>query len=208
MSDYPLLVAPRPVRLGVACHAVVNRAHPHSAHDRVRIADSSPLNTLFSDSSSDKDSPRSSPRSVSVNTQSLLSSSLCSSGLPSEALEEFLSILRPSLPVPRSRRQAASLPAHPHDRPLIFQARNTLDLLSETTDIPDDMDTSRSQQPSRNSICRTPDPMNEDESTFDVDNDNLPFRWYKSNVLFMISPLSPAAIPLPQPTPDEMVDML
>ncbi|KAG5342227.1 hypothetical protein C0989_004539 [Termitomyces sp. Mn162] len=174
MSDQPLLVAPRPVRLG---GVVVGRTHAHSAHDRL-LTNASPLDdfklTLFSDSSSDKDSlsPRSSPRS----------------GLPSEALEEFLSILRPSFfpptsPVLRSRRQAASLPAYPQDRSLTFQARNRLELLSETTNISDDMDISRSQQPSRNSICLTPDPMNEDEAHLDIDSDNFPFRWYKSNPL-------------------------
>ncbi|KAG6832686.1 hypothetical protein H0H92_012258 [Tricholoma furcatifolium] len=217
--EYPLLVAPRPVRLASAYHAIINKAH--SAHDRVRIADTNSLDdfklALFADSSADKDSlsPRSSPRS----------------GLPSEALEEFLSILRPSFfppasPVLRTRRQAAaSLPAYTQDRTYSLQGRTRLELLPQHAD--DDMDISRSQQPSRNAICHTPESMT-DESPPDFDIDGLPFRWYKNNALSspisrthtrnpflryasdqspaLISPLSPASIPLPQPTPDEMVD--
>ncbi|KAG6845225.1 hypothetical protein H0H87_012217 [Tephrocybe sp. NHM501043] len=179
-SDYPLLVAPRPVRITSAYHSIANRAH--SNHDRLRIPDNSPLDdfklTLFSDPS-DKDpvSPRASPRS----------------GLPSEAVEEFLSILRPSFfppasPVLRTRRQAATLPAYSQDRSLSFQGRSRLELMSQASDSSDDMNISRSQQPSRNAICHTPDSMNEAE-TFDLDNDTLPFRWYKTNVLCALSSL-------------------
>ncbi|KAG6854924.1 hypothetical protein C0991_009747 [Blastosporella zonata] len=220
-SDYPLVVAPRPVRLTSAYHAIVNRAH--TTHECIRIAETNPLDdfklALFADPS-DKDptSPRASPRSP----------------LPSEALEEFLSILRPSFfppasPVLRSRRQAASLPTYSQDLSFSLQGRARLELMSQSSDTSDDMDISRSQQPSRNTTCRTPDSMNEAESSLDLDNDTLPFRWYKANVLsspisrthtrnpflryasnqspILISPLSPAAIPLPQPTPDEMVEM-
>ena len=63
-NDYPVLVAPRPVRLASGQHTVYNRPY----HDRARITDSSSIDdfkvALFSDIPPDKDlsSPRSSPR--------------------------------------------------------------------------------------------------------------------------------------------------
>ncbi|KAG6820568.1 hypothetical protein H0H93_015088 [Arthromyces matolae] len=204
-ADHPLLVAPRPIRLGAAYHAVLS--------NRVRLPDSTALDVAL-----DKDLPsqRSSPRSA----------------LPSEALEEFLSILRPSLfapssPVLRARRQATSF-TQDH-RSYGFQSRNRRELLSDSNSPSDDLDHFRSQQPSRNSICNSPDSINEDETILNLENEGISLRRYKTNILsspvsrthtrnpflrhaadrspVLIPPLSPAAIPLPQPTPDELGDI-
>ncbi|GLB35094.1 hypothetical protein LshimejAT787_0206590 [Lyophyllum shimeji] len=222
-NDHPTLVAPRPVRLPSAYHALVSRAH--SGHDRIKISETNSFDdlkvALFSDSSSDKDqaSPRSSPR--------------C--GLPTEALEEFLSILRPSFfppvsPVLRTRRQGTtSLPAFAQDRSLLYKARSRLDVIPQHNDVVDEMDITRSGQPSRNARSYTPDSVIDLESSLDHDADSPPFRWRKTNILSspisrnhtrnpfvrhasnqsptLISPLSPAAIPLPLPTPDEMMEI-
>ncbi|KAG6886042.1 hypothetical protein C0993_005226 [Termitomyces sp. T159_Od127] len=154
--DQPLLVAPRPMRLAgtrAQPHAV-DRTRADAARDEFKLADK------------DAASPRSSPRSASF------------AALPSEALEEFLSILRPAIfpPLsPVSRRPAPSLPTYPHERALAFHGRLLADL------VPDDIDAARSQQPSRN--CLTPDSITEDEATVHIDPDHSPVRWYKSNVL-------------------------
>lgn len=221
-TDHPLLVAPRPVRLGATAGT---RAQAH-AHDLIP-SDSGPRTQAHAHDSAPKDhlkstdkdvlDPRSSPRSPSF------------ASLPTEALEEFLSILRPSIFPPLSpvSRRAA------RDRGDLWEGQALGRLLADL--VPDDIDIPRSQQPSRN--CRTPDSINEDSHI------DPPFRWCKSNVLCKpplfphlrslstfhpASPISrthtrnpflrhasnrspvmisPAAIPLPQPTPDEMVDM-
>ncbi|KAI9465976.1 hypothetical protein BJY52DRAFT_1238552 [Lactarius psammicola] len=91
-TDNITLVAPRPVRLA---NFSIHLPSPHRHHslritstpaDPVDPLDDDSLIHLDSDSLSPKTSPRASPRST----------------LPSEALEEFLSILRPSLFPPRS----------------------------------------------------------------------------------------------------------
>jgi len=219
-NDYPVLVAPRPVRLASGQHTAYNRP----GHDRARITESSSIDdfkvALFSDTPSDKDlsSPRSSPRS----------------GLPSEALEEFLSILRPSFfpptsPVLRTRRQGVSLPTLHHERSF-YRSRGRLEVVPQKGDDREESDGSRSTQPSRNARCSTPDVFNDVDGVMDVDTDSPPVRWFKANILsspisrthtrnpFLrhpanqsprnLSPLSPAAIPLPLPTPDEMIEVL
>ncbi|KAI0295567.1 hypothetical protein BC826DRAFT_1008463 [Russula brevipes] len=149
-ADNITLVAPRPVRLS---NFSIHLPSPHRQHtlriastpadpvDRLFSADSplddDPLLLLDSDSKSPKVSPRASPRYVFVhppvlllpNPARLLFSSpislLTRSSLPSEALEEFLSILRPSLFPPRSpvlrplRYPVSSL----HDRTLTIQSK-------------------------------------------------------------------------------------
>lgn len=98
-TDNVTLVAPRPVRLS---NFSIHLPSPHRQHPlRIASAPADPDDKLYSadspldddallhldpDSKSPKASPRASPRS----------------SLPSEALEEFLSILRPSLFPPRS----------------------------------------------------------------------------------------------------------
>ncbi|RDB21309.1 hypothetical protein Hypma_011457 [Hypsizygus marmoreus] len=221
-NDHPVLVAPRPVRITSGYHTIVSRSH--NGHERVRISDNNSIDdlkvALFSDSS-DKDqvSPRSSPRA----------------GLPTEALEEFLSILRPSFfppssPVLRTRRQGAtSLPSFAQERSFSYKGRGRLELIPHLNDGLDDLDIARSRQPSRSTCPGTPEPLNDLDGSFDFDTDSPPVRWFKANILsspisrnhtrnpflrhpsnsspVAISPLSPAAVPLPLPTPDEMIEM-
>ena len=110
-TDNITLVAPRPVRLA---NFSIHLPSPHRHHslritsapaDSVEPLDDDPLIHLDPDSLSPKSSPRASPRSAPPSRfHSFHSLNLCfvRSTLPSEALEEFLSILRPSLFPPRS----------------------------------------------------------------------------------------------------------
>ncbi|KAJ7702314.1 hypothetical protein B0H17DRAFT_140431 [Mycena rosella] len=244
-NDNPVLVAPRPVRLNTLftrSRMLFGSDH----HERVRFADeNSDIDDRKIYESSDKEisSQRSSPRSVVVHLIFALSHAppfpsfnlsespplRLRSGLPTEALEEFLSILRPSFfpppsPVLLTRRQGAvSLPTFQHERTYSFKGRG---LLQQKNDLVDELEVSRSTQPSRN--AHTPEEGDE------FDGETLPVRWFSSNVLSSpisrmhtrnpfqrhssypgpvspgpVSPiaLSPAAIPLPLPTPDEMIEM-
>lgn len=208
-NDNLVVVAPRPVRLA-ATH--FHRPHARFLSDRVKIAD-------CDDISVDKDpSPRASPRSV----------------LTTEALEEFLSILRPSFfpsasPTLRSCR-SASLPTFQYDRSFTFRARQRLENASPKTGHPfDDVDTPFLHH-NRNSSSTTPELTDLDNS---FDHDLLDPRletsahWFPYGVLsspisrthtrnpflrqasdyppVAVSPLSPAAIPLPSPSPEEML---
>ncbi|KAJ7168241.1 hypothetical protein C8R43DRAFT_983678 [Mycena crocata] len=216
-NDNPVLVAPRPVRL----NTLLTRSRMLSGPDhleRVRFADeNSDIDDRKIQESSDKDmsSQRSSPRSP----------------LPTEALEEFLSILRPSFfpppsPVLLTRRQGAvSLPTFQHERSYSLKGRGLLQ-----HDLVDELVVSRSTQPSRNT--HTPSEALAEGDEFD--GNTLPVRWFASNVLSSpisrmhtrnpfqrhssypgpvspgpVSPitLSPAAIPLPLPTPDEIIEI-
>lgn len=239
MNDNPVLIAPRPVRV---ISGLVTRPHPVrfvsapvEQFDRVKITDESDIDDLklgvFTDSTSDRDlsSPRASSRS----------------SLPSEALEEFLSILRPSFfpptsPILRARRQGAtSLTTFPYDRPYPSKGRR-LELVQqkyEANNLHGVEEVDRSSQPSRNS-CTPEHPSDQDDGgavEFDIYDSDLRPRWFTSNThsspisrlhtrnpfqrhpSYEIalagllpsspSPLSPAAIPLPLPTPDEMIEM-
>ncbi|KAJ4488466.1 hypothetical protein J3R30DRAFT_941505 [Lentinula aciculospora] len=217
-DNIPILVAPRPVRLNCAPY-ILHRAPPvrivsepikdtaersHSAGD---------LKVGLYESSSDV-SPRSSPRT----------------GLPTEALEEFLSILKPSIFPPRSpvrSRRQASLPALHYDHSFSFKGRPRIESTVE------EVENVRSTQSSRN----TSSPAEIMDGTMEFqfpDLENTPFRWFTSNVLSspisrnntrnpfhrhvthpiassprVLTPspmlsLSPAAIPLPLPSPDEL----
>ncbi|KAJ7349216.1 hypothetical protein DFH08DRAFT_864798 [Mycena albidolilacea] len=214
-NDNPVLVAPRPVRLNT--FLTRSRMVPGPDHlDRLRLDENSEIDDRKIPEFSDKDVPsqRSSPRS----------------GLPTEALEEFLSILRPSFFLPPSspvlftrRPGAISVPSFQHERSYSLKGRG---LLQQKNDVVEELEVSRSTQPSRNT--HTPD-----TETDDFDSNTLPVRWF-TNVLSSpisrmhtrnpfqrhssypgltspgpVSPitLSPAAIPLPLPTPDEMIEM-
>lgn len=109
------------------------------------------------------------------------------SGLPSEALEEFLSILRPSFfpptsPILRTRRQGASLPTFQHERSFSYKSRGRLEIASQKND-GDDIDISRSTQPSRNTCPSTPDSLNDPDGTIESDGDSPSLRWFKANIL-------------------------
>ncbi|KAF5372993.1 hypothetical protein D9758_001667 [Tetrapyrgos nigripes] len=139
--------------------------------------------------------------------------------LPSEALEEFLSILRHRSPV-RSRRQpslsALSTIHQGHERS--FFTHRPLD----SNVIVDELERSTSRSLSRASQHSDLD-VQADLKLLDIED--TPFRWFASSLLASpisrngcnpfqrhatpsgaraISPaLSPAKIPLPLPTPDE-----
>jgi len=214
-NDLPLLVAPRPVRITSSSFFTRSRHVTVPSDDKQRFLDADHDDLKLSFFSDDKDiisSPRASPRSA----------------LPTEALEEFLSILRPSFFPPSSpnlrSRRSVTLPTFQYERNFNFKTRARLENMNPRQD-PDDLDTTRSNQPSRNAFSTTPDypdPMDEHE--------DLPsMRWFASTVLSSpisrmhtrnpfqrhasnqspgyMSPLSPAAVPLPLPTPDEMIDM-
>jgi len=163
--------------------------------------------------SSDKDlaSTRSSPRS----------------SLPSEALEEFLSILNPSSffppssPILRTRRNGASLPNYPYQ----YRAR-VLRSGADSISFVEEIDRARSSASTRSPECQ----IERDEVAGDHERyDSETFRWFATSTLsspisrmqtrnpFPVgllrnnqstpSPISPRAVPLPSPSPDEMLEM-
>ncbi|KAJ8086254.1 hypothetical protein PM082_005077 [Marasmius tenuissimus] len=202
----PILVAPRPVRIAPAggafpthnAYSFLNRPAQH-----VRLM-SAPATVAEDDGLVVEDmvNSRSSPRSP----------------LPSEALEEFLSILKPGLPAffpPKSPvtmlgRRQVSLPA------IMFNEREA----------------SRNSDTNTNTQTPESDGLEVDFQVLDLDEAPSPsFRWFTSSVLsspisrsntrnpfprhasplyrrqtpsnaHMYPALSPAAVPLPLPTPD------
>ncbi|KAF9072906.1 hypothetical protein BDP27DRAFT_1400551 [Rhodocollybia butyracea] len=220
-DNTPILVAPRPVRLTCAPYTILSRAPP------VRILSEPAKDTsershsvgelkfgLYTESSPDA-SPRSSPRS----------------GLTTEALEEFLSILRPSIFPPRSpvRSRRASLPVDliPTLREHPFSYKGSARLESTVEEV----ENAHPTQSSRN--AGSPEVIEGVTSEFQVlDFEENSFRWFTSSVLsspisrtntrnpfqrhatypmmssppaFTPLPTSPAAIPLPLPSPDELL---
>jgi hypothetical protein len=192
-NDNPVLVAPRPVRLNTLLTR--SRMLFGTDHlDRVRFADeNSDIDDRRISETTEKDisSQRSSPRSVPSLSSSPhvppknrsipnLTPLRFRSGLPTEALEEFLSILRPSFfpppsPVLLTRRQGAvSLPTFQHERSYSFKGRLLKNDLVDELDSPP----SRSSQPSRNT--HTPETLPEGD---EFDDNTLPVRWFSSNVL-------------------------
>ncbi|EKM82805.1 hypothetical protein AGABI1DRAFT_118238 [Agaricus bisporus var. burnettii JB137-S8] len=219
IHENPVLVAPRPIRLAAAAashHSIFARPNP------IRLL--SPAAERAVDRSPDTDdtrlsaenSPRPSPRS----------------GLPSEALEEFLSILRPSMFPPNSprRRTANTVPPWHYERSTVnlksWARLEGAPMKNET----DDLDLPRF---ANDGFSPAPVGTITEQGLTDgdslMDGDNASFRWFSSNVLsspvsrmhtrnpFLrhaalqsptpVVPLSPAAIPLPTPTPDELLDL-
>ncbi|KAJ3761142.1 hypothetical protein FB446DRAFT_625945, partial [Lentinula raphanica] len=150
------------------------------------------------------------------------------SALPSEALEEFLSILKPSIFPPHSpvrNQRHASLPALHQEHSFSYKGRPRISTVEELEDV-------RSAQSSRNT--GSPAGTSDGTTEFQVLDLDIPFRWFTSNVLsspisrnntrnpfhrhvthpivssprsltpLPLSSLSPAAIPLPLPSPDEL----
>lgn len=127
----------------------------------------------------------------------------CRSGLTTEALEEFLSILRPSFfppssPVLRTRRQGSnSLPTFQHERSYSYKARGRLELAQQKSDSSnlfslEELDGARSTQPSRNTSSSTPDSASgrDGMTDFDLfDSEGIPIRWFTSNTLCTCFPL-------------------
>jgi hypothetical protein len=189
-------------------YATLSRAQPvrivsEPVKDTIERSQSVEEFKLFAESSPDI-SPRSSPRT--------------------EALEEFLSILKPSFFPPRSpvrNRRQASLPVLHHDHSFSYKG------LSARIDNAEELENTRSTQCSRNT-CSPGSPAEVKDGVL-LDMDDTPFRWFAANVLsspisrnntrnpfqrhatypmtsnsLPLASLSPAAIPLPLPTPDEL----
>jgi hypothetical protein len=226
-ENTPILVAPRPVRIasesGASSYAMrsgtpcrlVSVVADH--FERAKIGgdidiDEQKAAAFVESASSEKDlaSTRSSPRS----------------SLPSEALEEFLSILNhssffpPSSPILRARRNGASLPNYPYQ----YRAR-VLHSRGDSISLVEEIDPARS-----NASTGSPEfTIGKDEAVNDHErHDTETLRWYATSTLsspisrmhtrnpFPIgllrtnstpSPISPRAVPLPSPTPDEMIEM-
>ncbi|TFK29793.1 hypothetical protein FA15DRAFT_663061 [Coprinopsis marcescibilis] len=197
-ADLPVLVAPRPVRISSA------------------FAFARPTRLPFrSDSDNYADIPSKSPSPLSGR----------SSTLPSEALEEFLAILKPSFfpstsPTFGKACRSLTIPAfHQYERPLALRSRQRFDnhpyMRSENTDIADIPSTTLDSLPGEQ----------QDSFLEQHDQDGPANRWLRFGPLsspvsrihtrnpflkqfhdqHTIRALSPAAIPLPTPTPDEFM---
>jgi len=217
VNDNPLLVAPRPVRVTHFTRSL--KIAPPQLDESENLDDSRlPSRTFQSTQASDKDpSPRASPRS----------------SLPSEALEEFLSILRPAIfppssPVLRPRRNGAlSLPA------FSVTYKSKIDSFTKSDQhLPDELD------PQRQTPTCSPEPIADHlPGNWDIFSPEITSRWHAQVLASPISrmhtrnpfprhaahditlspihssptmtstPISPAAIPLPAPSPDETLEV-
>jgi len=234
VNDNPLLVAPRPVRVTSAYPHFARPTHfklvasPVEQSDRVKLSDDTEnidehKQPVRPDSSvsSDKDLPsaRASPRS----------------SLPSEALEEFLSICMgwkcPSSPVLRPRRNGAvSLPAFG----LPYRSRSKVDFLHAKGDLSSITLIEEYEQ-----APRSPQTLAEQDELENMEIQDLDTqRWHIAHSLsspisrarnpflrhpsydiaitgihfsqpspptVSATPMSPATVPLPMPTPDELI---
>ncbi|KAG1736726.1 hypothetical protein EDB19DRAFT_1719922 [Suillus lakei] len=234
VNDNPLLVAPRPVRITAAYPHLARSTHfklVASQVDHVKLSDDTENideykqpTRVDSSVSSDKDlsSPRASPRST----------------LPSEALEEFLSICMgwkcPSSPVLRPRRNGAvSLPTFG----LPYRSRSRVDFIHAKGDISSITLTEENEWVPR---ARSPQTLYERDELQNLEMQDLDTqRWniahslsspisrarnpflrhpsydialsgisnfsQSSPPIISATPMSPATVPLPVPTPDELV---
>ncbi|KAG1759023.1 hypothetical protein EDD22DRAFT_849547 [Suillus occidentalis] len=231
VNDNPLLVAPRPVRitphLARSTHfkLVASQVdHVKLSEDTENIDEYKQPTRIDSSVSSDKDlsSPRASPRS----------------SLPSEALEEFLSICMgwkcPSSPVLRPRRNGAvslptfGLPYRSRSRVDFIHAKGDLSSITLTEEnewIPrarsphtlyerdelenfeiQDFDTQRWNiaHTLSSPISRARNPFLRHPS-YDIALSGISNFSQSSPPITSATPMSPAAVPLPVPTPDELV---
>lgn len=231
VNDNPLLVAPRPVRITshFARTTHLKLVAPQVDHvmlseDTEHVDEYKQPTRVDSSVSSDKDlsSPRASPRS----------------SLPSEALEEFLSICMgwkcPSSPVLRPRRNGAvSLPTFG----LPYRSRSRVDFIHAKGDLSSITLTEENEWVPR---ARSPQTLYERDELENLDVQDLDTqRWNITHTLsspisrarnpFLrhpsydtalsgisnfsqssppitsATPMSPAAVPLPVPTPDELI---
>jgi hypothetical protein len=173
-SNNIVLAAPRPVRLGAghtpafspvistragAAAFRVLSAAPSDALERLKLADDSQDSKDIHQSQSDTVSPRASPRYVFLIVylcRTSRNSPPLSANLPSEALEEFLSILRPASliypstsPILRAtaRRNNAPISVIPYERPHPYKRDRSENGAGKS---------SQSPSPSRSRICVTP----------------------------------------------------
>jgi len=114
------------------------------------------------------------------------------SALPSEALEEFLSILRPSVSIFPSNTPRRRAPNHvaswPYERSTFsFRPWARIEAAPAKSEV-DDSDVARSSQPSRNALSPKPGPATpEIDASLEmepfIDGEPTPFRWFSSGVL-------------------------
>ncbi|KAF7975298.1 hypothetical protein HWV62_10068 [Athelia sp. TMB] len=224
-ENTPILVAPRPVRIASDGAMYLRRSSTpfrfvSAVTDRLERArigediefDDHKATAMVHSPTPEKEMP--SPRS--------------SPSLPSEALEEFLSILRPSAffpsssPILRTRRNGASLAHFPYQ----FKAR-VLHSRGDSISLVEEMDS-----PNHTPTMST-DFMIERGESGAADHersDSETPRWFTASALsspvsrihtrnpfvtgllrngqLTPSPISPRAIPLPSPSPEEMVEVM
>ncbi|KIL00656.1 hypothetical protein PAXRUDRAFT_821454 [Paxillus rubicundulus Ve08.2h10] len=238
--DNPVLVAPRPVRVTSAYPQFARSAHlkiapPPVDPERVKVSDetenideSRHSSRIHSAASSDKESysPRPSPRS----------------SLTSEALEEFLSILRPAIfppssPILRPRRNGAvSLPAFG----VSYKPRTKIDTSHSKGERPISS-LSEELDADKQTPTYSPEPIAESlANNWDICGHEITSRWHAQVLASPISrihtrnpfprhasqditlptilpspsspvttstALSPATVPLPSPSPDEVLEI-
>lgn len=224
INDNPLLVAPRPVRV-----TPVHPLAPRPVHLRLSSVAHDADRLVIQEDNENVETP---PRIPSTDKEPCSSRASPLSSLPSEALEEFLSILRPAIfsptsPVLRPRRNGAA----PFG--VQFRSRTKLDIAQSRGEHhpADDNDLEK-----RTPTC-SPEPFSE---TFAGNWDNhyaeMTSRWHAQVLASPVSrmhtrnpfpryatqdvtltgivpsrpspttlstPVSPATVPLPLPTPDE-----
>jgi hypothetical protein len=215
VNDNPLLVAPRPVRLSALTRSLKIVPSPHD--DAENFDDTKHQQSRIQTSDS---SPRASPRST----------------LSSEALEEFLSILRPAIfppssPLLRPRRNGtltfgvAYKPKPKIDASLTKSDQSNSSLAEES-------------DPLRQSPTYSPEPISDHlPGNWDIFGPEITARWHaqvlaspisrlqtrnpfpryaahditlspiRSSPTMTSTPLSPAAVPLPVPSPDETLEV-
>ncbi|KAG2020455.1 hypothetical protein CC2G_005795 [Coprinopsis cinerea AmutBmut pab1-1] len=185
VNDFGLIAAPRPVRLPAFTFARRVNASPSRADN---------------DNNSDLASTSPSPLSGRSST------------LPSEALEEFLAILKPSFfpstsPTLGKSRRSLNIPTfHQYERPLAFKPRQRLEnqpVLKSDVDDPSDSHPSAPTSPVPVGVHRWLrfGPLSSPVSRMHTRNPFLKQITEQPGVAART--LSPAAIPLPTPDPDE-----
>lgn len=227
VNDNPVLVAPRPVR--VTCPHF-----PRSAHFRLSSAGNDSECLVIPEDNTNIEERKIPSRihsSASVDRESRSPRASPLSSLPSEALEEFLSILRPAMfpptsPILRPRRNASmSLSLGMQYRP-----RTKFDLIQskaeqQCTDQTDDADAEKG------AATYSPEPFGDNFTVnWDGHASEVTSRWHAQMLASPVSrmhtrnpfpryasqevvrpsptmpstPVSPAAVPLPVPSPDEL----
>jgi hypothetical protein len=225
VNDNPLLVAPRPVRLAAAyphftrTFKIVPSPYDRPSDEVENIDDAKHVvSRIQSVQPPDKDSsPRASPRS----------------NLPSEALEEFLSILRPAIfppssPVLRPRRNGALAFG------VAYKPKPKIDSSFTKSDQPN---SSLPEETVQTPTC-SPEPISDHlAGNWDIFGPEITSRWHAQVLASPISrmqtrnpfprhaahditlspihssptmastPISPAIVPLPAPSPDETLEV-
>ncbi|KAH7889899.1 hypothetical protein F5I97DRAFT_1934709 [Phlebopus sp. FC_14] len=239
VNDNPLLVAPRPVRV-----AAVYPQFGRSAHLKLVTVPTDPERVKIPEETENLDDHKYPPRlhSASSDRESYSPRMSPRSSLPSEALEEFLSILRPAMlapssPILRPRRNGAmSLPAFGASYrskakidSVLSKGEHTVSNSAEESDV------------DKHQTTGSPDPIAEHlTGNWDSYATEMASRWHaqvlgspisrmhtrnpfpryashdvalsgilsaSSSPVVPSAPISPAEVPLPLPSPDEMLEV-